>query len=119
MIEVSGVLTADTTNLKKFIMEHPDYPIAVLCGEDASCCDYGWTYASYIGFGLGEILDCEQDIDDCRVFSDRDIFKEELEEKLWEELKPIAEEEFQKLLAKEIEKYEPCWKDCIIIYVDN
>lgn len=118
MIEVSRVLT-DTTNLKKLIMEHLDYPIAVFCGEDANCWFGEWTYASNISFGLGEILDCEQDIDEYRIFSDRDIFKEELEEKLWEELEPIAEEDFQKLLAKEIEKYEPYWKDCIFIYADN
>lgn len=118
MIEDSRVLT-DTTNLKKLIMEHPDYPIAVFCGKDASYCDYDWTYASDIGFDLGEILDCEQDIDDCRIFSGRNIFKEKLKEKLREELEPIAEEDFQKLLAKEIEKYEPYWKDCIFIYADN
>lgn len=119
MIKVSGVLTADTTNLKKFIMEHPDCPIAVLCSEEVGCSDYAWTYASDIQFEFGEILDCKQDIDDRKIYSDRDEFEEELEEKLWDELEPIAEEEFQKRLSEEIKKYEPYWKDCIFIYADN
>lgn len=77
-------------------------------------------YASNIRFAIGEILDCEQDIDDCKVFADRDEFEEELEEQLYDKYESVTEEEeFQKLLAKEIEKYEPYWKDCIFIYADN
>lgn len=118
MRKVSGIL-ADTTELKKLIMEHPSYPIAVLCGENTNSGDYSWMYASDIQFKAGEILDCKQDVNDCIVFNDRDDFEEELEEKLWEELEPIAEEEFQKRLSEEIKKYEPYWKDCIFIYADN
>lgn len=116
MRKISGIL-ADTTELKKLIAEHPDCPIAVLCR--VGCSDYAWTYASDIRFEFGEILDCEQEIYDCKIYSDRDDFEEELEEKLWEELKPIAEEELQKRLVEELKKYEPHWKDCILIYADR
>lgn len=70
MRKVSGIL-ADTTELKKLIMEHPSYPIAVLCGENTNSGDYSWMYASDIQFKAGEILDCKQDVNDCMVFNDR------------------------------------------------
>lgn len=120
MRKTSGVL-ADTTELKNLIAEHPDYPIAVMCGEECNCGDYSWMFASDIRFDVGEILNCEQPVDDCQIFTDRDYFEERLEEWLWDELnQPDVEEiEFQKKLAEEKAKYEPHWKDCIFIYADN
>lgn len=40
---------------------------------------------------------------------------------MWDKLdQPDVEEiEFRKKLAEEKAKYEPHWKDCIFIYVDN
>lgn len=118
----SGFL-ADTAELKKLIAEHPDYPICVLASEDANTGDYGWTVCSKIIFSVGEILDCEQPVDDCRMFDDRDDFEEKLEEWLWDEFSSdyseYTEEEFQKALKEEKSKYEPYWKDCIFIYADN
>lgn len=128
--KTSGIL-ADSTELKKLISDHPDYPIAVVCSEDVNCGDYSWMYASDIRFSVGEILDCEQPVDDCRIYNDRDDFEEDLEEWLWDYMcdklfcdgpyddgEP-SEEEFQKKLKEEIAKYDPYWKDCIIIYADN
>ena len=118
--KVSGIL-ADTTELKKMIMEHPDYQIAVLCGEECNSGDYTWMYASDIMFGIGEILYCEQPVDECVTFCDRGDFYDELENYLWEkqEDRSITEEEFQVLLAKEKDKYEPYWRNCIFIYANN
>lgn len=130
MRKTSGIL-ADTTELKKLIAEHPDFPIAVLCGENCNCGDYTWMYASDIRFGVGELLDCVQPIDDCQIFHDKDCFYDQLEEWLWEYMcdelcadgmyddREPSEEEFQKKLAEEKAKYEPHWKDCIFIYADN
>lgn len=120
MRKTSGILV-DTTELKKFIAEHPDYPICVLASEDANSGDHGWMYCSDITFEVGEILDCDQPVDDCVIFDDRDDFEERLEEWLWDELEQpdLEEPEFQKKLAEEKAKYEPYWKDCIFIYADN
>lgn len=120
MRRTSGIL-ADTTELKKLIAEHPDYPICVLAGEETNCGEYAWMYCSDIRFEVGEILDCEQPVNDQIVFNDREDFEERLEEWLWDELdQPDVEEpEFQKQLAEEKAKYEPYWKDCIFIFADN
>lgn len=122
MRKTSGVV-ADTTELRKLIAEHPDYPICVLASEDANSGDYSWMYCSDIRFELGEILDCDQPVNDEIIFNDRDDFEERLEEWLWDYLcsddVTYTEEQFQKYLAKEKAKYEPYWKDCIFIYADN
>lgn len=73
----SGIL-ADTTELKKLIVEHPNYPIAVVCGAECSNGNDYWMFASDISFGVGELLDCDQPIDDCQIFNDRDYSKIDL-----------------------------------------
>lgn len=120
MRKVSGIL-ADTTELQKLILENPSLPIAVLCGENSNSGDYSWIYASDIRFELGEILDCEQPVNDEIVYSDRQMFNEQLEECLWEEQEggSVTEEEFQKIFEKEKARYEPHWIKCILIYADN
>ena len=79
MRKASGIL-ADTTELRKMIMKHPDYPIAVVVGEEANSGDYSWMYASDITFSLGEILDTEQPVNNEMIFNDKDDFYEKLEE---------------------------------------
>lgn len=129
--KISGIL-ANTTELKKLILEHPGYPIAVLCSENANCGDYVWMYASDIRFGVGTLLDCVQPVDDCCVFNDKDFFYEKLKEWLFEHMcyelnrdimhsddKKPTEEEFKKRFEEEKAKYEQYWKDCIFIYADN
>ena len=83
------------------------------------------TDCSDVRFGVGEILDCDQPVNDEIIFSDRDDFEERLEERLWDELgqpdieEPEIQKKFQKRLAEEKAKYEPHWKRCIVIYADN
>ena len=74
-----NMFTKQTDELKQLISEHPDYPIVVLCsydvcGDDDSC----WWYAPEIWFSIGEILDCEQDINDEKVYTDKDDFEEDV-----------------------------------------
>lgn len=127
---ISSVL-AQTTELKKLIEEHPTYPIAVLASEEANSGDYSWMYCSYIRFRVGEILDCDQPVNDEIIFNDRDDFEEQLEEWLWDKMcddishngmyddREPTEKEFQKALDKEKAKYEEYWTDCILIYAGN
>lgn len=120
-MRITSGIGADASELRKLMAEHPDYPICVLAGENANCGDYGWEYCSDISFGLGEILDCDQPVNEDIVFSDRDDFNDRLEEWLWDVLNQpdIKEEQFQKALKEEKAKYEPYWKKCIFIYADN
>lgn len=107
-----------TDELKELIAKYPDYPIVVIVdSEVVADCDYGWWYAPEIRFGIGEILDCEQDIDDEKTYIDRDELEEDIEEMLsWDNrYEKLSDEDFNKVVEKELNKYEPYWKKVIQI----
>lgn len=128
MRKISGIL-ADTTELRKLILEHPDYPICVLVSEEANSGDYSWMYASDITFSVEKILDKQQPFNQELIYSDRDSFEEDFEEWLWDDLHAqladegndaeMDEKTFQALLKNELEQYEPYWKECIVIRANN
>lgn len=128
MRKVSGIW-ADTTELRQMILEHPDYPICVIVSEEANNGDYYWMYATDITFSVGEILDKQQPFKEEMIYHDRDSFEEDLEEWLWDDLHArladegndaeMDEDTFQSVLKRELEQYEPYWKNCIIIRADN
>ena len=110
-----------TDELQKLIAEHPDYPIVVLCSSDVVADDgYSYWYAPKLSFSIGEILDCEQDVNDEKTYSDRDDFEDDVRY-MFEcdsQYDNLSSEEFDELVKNELEKYEPYWKDVIIIYAD-
>lgn len=110
-----------TKELQKLITEHPDYPIVVLCSSDVVADDgYSYWYAPKLSFTIGEILDCEQDVNDEKTYSDRDDFEDDVRY-MFEcdsQYDNLSEEKFDELVKNELEKYEPYWKDVIIIYAD-
>ena len=110
-----------TDELKKLIAEHPDLPIVVIVNaEVVADDDYNWWYAPYISFSLGEILDCEQDVNDMKVYTDRDDFEEDLADILGDsgDYDETTDEEFDKIVQEELKKYEPYWKKVIQIRAD-
>lgn len=129
MIKYTGGIFADTTELKKLILEHPDYPICVSVSEDANNGDYSWMYAGNVTFHIGEFLNKEHPFKQEYVYSDRDSFEEDFAEWLWEDLNArmtdecdeaeLNDEAFDSILKAELEQYEPYWEKCIVIYADN
>lgn len=107
-----------TDELKKLIAEHPDYPIIVMVGTEVVADDnYGWWYAPYLSFSIGEILDCEQDINDEKTYIDRDEFEEDMYDKYtWDEkYEKLDNFEFDEMIEKKLKEYEPYWKKVIQI----
>lgn len=116
-----GMFTAQTDELKKLIAEHPDLPIVVIVNaEVVADDDYNWWYAPDISFSLGEILDCEQDVNDMKVYTDRDDFEEDLQNILCdlEEFENATDEEFDQAVKEQLADYEPYWKQVIQIRAD-
>jgi len=114
-------LAHQTDELKKLIAEHPDYPIVVLCSTEVVSDDgYSWWYAPCLRFDVGEILDCEQEVNEEKYFTDREEFEEELRDKLsyQEEYENLPDEEFDKVVQSELAKYEPYWTKVIEIRAD-
>ena len=116
-----GMFTAQTDELKKLIAEHPNLPIVVIVSSDVVADDdYAWWYAPDIRFTMGEILDCEQDINDEKTYIDRDDFEEDLADILGDsgDYDETTDEEFDKIVQEELKKYEPYWKQVIQIRAD-
>ena len=107
-----------TDELKELIAKYPDYPIVVIVdSEVVADYDYGWWYAPEIRFSIGKILDCEQDIDEEKTYTDRDEFKEDIEYHLscYDEYENLSDENFDYLVEKTYQEYEPYWKKVIQI----
>lgn len=103
---------------RKLLIENHDLPLLVFAGDNANNGDYGFMSCSSIRCEKGEFLDCMQEVNDELCYTDRDDFAEDLEDVLWDG-KEYTEEEWEAIMNAELAEYEPYWKKCIILYVDN
>ncbi len=114
----AGVLFA-AQDARKLMMENPDLPVCFLATEEANTGDYNTMFCTSIHAEIGEILDCQQDIKDEIIFTDRDDFEDELYCMLDYSDDFDSEEaldaEFKRLVAE----YKPYWKKCILVTVGN
>lgn len=116
-----NMFTKQTDELKELIAKYPNYPIVVMVSSDVVCDDYyGWWYAPDLSFSIGEILDCAQDIDYEKTYTDRDELKEDIIEKLScdDENDGLSDDEFNQLVEEFYQEYEPYWKKVIQIRAD-
>ena len=92
-------------------------PLLVFAGEEANSGDYPYMSCSYIKAYKGEFLDCTQTVNDCMCYTDRDEFEEAVADSLADG--DYTDEEFDALVKKTVAEYDPYWKPCIILNVDN
>ena len=111
----TGLLHA-TDELRELILQNPELPLLVFAGEDSNNGEWGYMSCSSVKAAIGEFLDCEQTVNDERCFTDRDDFQEEMEDKCDF---TGTDEEFAEYIKARMAEYEPYWKPCIILYVDN
>lgn len=111
---------SQTDKLKKLIAEHPDYPIVVMVGYEVVGDDYGWWYAPEIRFSLGELLDCEQKINDEKTYIDRDDFEEDVRYfvECDDRFDNSTDEEIEAEVRRILLTYEPYWTKVIKIMAD-
>lgn len=114
----TGVLFA-AQDVRKLMMENPDLPVCFLATEEANTGDYNTMFCTSVHAEIGEILDCQQDINDEIIFTDRDHFEDELYCMLDYSDDFDSEEaidtEFKRLVAE----YEPYWRKCILVTIGN
>lgn len=110
-------LTKNTDELKRLIAEHPDYPIAVLAGEEANSGDFSWMYCSNIHFEVGEMLDTDfYDYNDT-IITDRDRLEEIVEVRLFDD--GLEGAELERAVQDKIAELDPYWIDVIFIWATN
>lgn len=109
-----------TDDLKELITKYPDYPIIVMVANEVIGDGYGWWYAPCLSFGIGEILDCEQDIDEEKTYIDRDEFEDDMYSKYEydEEYEKLDNYEFDEMIENKLKEYEPYWRKVIQIRAD-
>lgn len=116
--KISTELLQNTEKLKRLILDNPELPLLVFAGENAVAGDwFYWMNCSSVTCEIGEFLDCNQKIDPERLFTDRREFEDELIDDIW--YMDESGEDFELRLEKEKRNYEPYWKPCILLYVDN
>ena len=112
----TSLLTA-TDELRQLILDNPGVPLLVFAGDDCNSGDYSYMSCSSCSAALGEFLDCMQEVNDERVYTDRDEFQEALED-YYSDFDG-SDREFEQFIEDRMMEYEPYWKQCIILYVDN
>lgn len=106
-----------TEELRQLVIDNPSFPILVFAGDE---CNFGeWTYmsCSCAKACKGEFLDCEQEINNEKCYTDKNDFQEDLENKYCDF--DGSDQEFEKFIEDKMMEYEPYWKPCIILYVNN
>ena len=101
----------DTTELRKLIIENPDLPLLIFCGEEA-----------YSGeFPYESNTDVRCDIQELTLYKDYWIPKDEYEEQLRDDLCDeeeyigMKDDEYDKMIDKKVNETE--FVNAIVIYV--
>ena len=110
-----GVL-AELTELKKIILENPNLRIAVLVEDDLCTGDYSWMYAPNVRCEIGEILDCDQEICEGKIYNDKIEFEEDIADSIMDKYAHLTDAEFNEKVREEMRNYAPYWETCILVY---
>lgn len=108
--------------LRKLLLEHPDLPLLVLATDDANSGDYCTMSCGSIYAEIGEFLDCRQEVNDERCYTDREDFFDAVYNNLdldTYEHSDLSKDELEAMTEKEVAEYDPYWKPCIILTVGN
>lgn len=113
-------IAAKSDELKKLIAEHPDYDIVVLVETELADDRYAYVYAPSLHFGVCEILDCDNRINEEYVYNDRDQFEDDLRDYLdgFEEYASLSNAEFDEVVKEKLKEYDPYWRNVIVITAD-
>ena len=110
---------ASSEELRKLIMENPDLPIMVEVETEVCLDDSYLTWiAGSVRCRIGEVLDCDQHINEERIYGDRQQFEDDVRD--WVDnsyYEPgVSDEEVEQKIEEILADYEPYWKKVIIIY---
>lgn len=101
----------DTSELRKLILDNPDLPLLIFCGEEAWCGDYSYSMA-YIRNPSIQTLTLYGDL-----WVDEDDYRDKLVDDLCdkEEYKDLSDEDYYKMIDQKVAETEFC--KAIVVYV--
>ena len=105
----------DTSNLRQLILENPDLPLIILCGDEAWDGEHSYSSASASKGAIEELTLYENVYD--AVWMDREDYAEKLADDLCddEEYKDMTEEEYNNMIDDMVARTE--FVKAIVIYV--
>lgn len=107
--------------IRKLITENPDLPLVFIATDEACSYDFQSMFCSSVTAEIGEVLDCQQTINDEIVYTDRDDFEDEI----FDQIETLTgyddrpEEWYQSEVKRIAAEYDPYWRKAIIITVSN
>ena len=113
----TGILNS-AEELRQLIIDNPGLPLLVFAGEDANSGDWYYMSCSFVRAYVGEFLDCSQTVNDCKCYCDRDDFEEDIQDVMCDDFEG-TDEEFEQAVKDRMAEYDPYWKPCIIVNVNN
>ena len=101
----------DTTALRKLILENPDLPLLIFCGEDSWHDEYPYEQADVISAKIEELTN----------YNDWWLYKGDYEDKLsddlcdQEEYKDLSDEEYNQMIEQKVAETE--FVKAIVVFV--
>lgn len=101
----------DTSNLRQLILENPDLPLLIFCGEEAWCGEWAYSQADASSGAIKTLTLCDD------MWVEEEEYVEWLSDKLSfsGEYQDMSEEEFERMIDQKVEETEFC--KAIVIYV--
>ena len=125
-------IVMNNAEIRKLILENPDLPIVFRANEYANNGEYPYMFCTYVYAQIGEVLDCEQEIDEEVIFTDRESFEDAVYDKVVDDSEEynssmyygkigpvLSEKDIEDEAKRVMSEYEPYWKKCILITVGN
>lgn len=101
----------NTAELRKLLLENPDLPLLIFCGEDSWHDRYPYEQAEARNGGVKELTQYKG------WWMDKEDYKDNLSEDLYnlEEYKNLSEEEYDQMIKEKVAKEE--YVKAIVLYV--
>ena len=104
-----GCSLNDITELRKLIIENPELPLLVFCGEEAWCSDYAYSQADVRSCSVQSLTLYADD-----TWVDEDEYEEILRYNLCDDYADLSDEEYDKMIEQKIAETE--FVKAIVIY---
>lgn len=116
-------IVMNNAEIRKLILENPDLPLVFKANEDANNGEYPYMFCTYVYAQIGEVLDCEQEINAEIIYTDKEDFNNDIYDYVADKANDydqiLPDKWFDTEANRIASEYEPYWKKCILITVGN
>jgi hypothetical protein len=106
----------DAGEIRELLNEYPEYPLFIYAGQGATDGDGEYTLCTVSGAEVGEFLDYEIPELKNYLITDRDEFEQRIEAIFYG---TYEGDDFDRYVNQVARAFDPYWKKCILLTVDN